>query len=62
MRPAILGENVPINRIVILDQENTLATIPPLRDVVRVIRNDDPGQTSHAASIAINGVISKVSP
>lgn len=62
MRSAILGECVPINRIVILDQENTLATIPPLRDVVRVVRNDDPGEASHAASIAINGVIGKVSP
>lgn len=62
MHSAILGEHVPINRIVILDQENTLATIPPMRDVVRVVRNDDPGQASHAANIALNGVIGKVSP
>ena len=54
MHSAVLGENVSINRIVIVNQENALATITPLRDVVRIVRNDDPGETSHSASIAIN--------
>src|SRR4051794_30783969 len=46
---AMLGEQVAIERIVVVAEEGPRATVAALGDVVRVAGNDDTGEASHAA-------------
>ena len=48
-RAAILGEQVAIERIIVVAKERARATIAALGDMVRMTGNDDTGEAGHAA-------------
>jgi len=48
-RAAIFGEQVAIKRIVGIAKEGARAAVATLGDVVRMIGDDDAGETGHAA-------------
>jgi hypothetical protein len=47
---AVLGEQVSIKRVVGIAKEGARAAIAALGDMVRMTRDDDTGETGHAAS------------
>ena len=49
------GEEIAIERIIIGTEERLLPAVAALGDMVRDVRNDDPGEASHARILAGRG-------
>jgi hypothetical protein len=49
---ATFAQQFEVERSILVAEEHRLAAVAPLRDMVRGARDDDAGETGHAAKLA----------
>jgi hypothetical protein len=52
-KPAILGQKPKIESPVFIVEKNSLTAISSMSDMVRTVRNDDPGYSCHSSFLSI---------